>query len=155
MAPDRRTPASHQPVETSTTCMPLARSTASEVGCEAARPHGTISSKNRRSVVTFNAIPCIEIPLRIRTPKAQELSRSGALFVFFGKRRDALKVLFFDGSGMCVFYKRLDRGTFRIPEPQTAEAKHVEMDDAALEALLDGIDVDATRPPKRRADRIH
>lgn len=82
-------------------------------------------------------------------------ARSGALFVFFGKRRDALKVLFFDGTGMCVFYKRLDRGTFRIPEPQTAEAKHVEMDDAALEALLDGIDVDATRPPKRRADRIH
>ena len=28
----------------------------------------------------------------------------GALFVFFGKRRDAIKVLFFDGSGMCVFY---------------------------------------------------
>ena len=30
-------------------------------------------------------------------------ARSGALFVFFGKRRDALKVLFFDGSGLCVF----------------------------------------------------
>lgn len=34
-------------------------------------------------------------------------ARSGALFVFFGKRHDALKVLFFDGTGMCVFYKRL------------------------------------------------
>lgn len=34
-------------------------------------------------------------------------ARSGALFVFFGKRRDAIKVLFFDGSGLCVFYKRL------------------------------------------------
>ena len=44
-------------------------------------------------------------------------ARSGALFVFFGKRRDALKVLFFDGSGMCVFYKRLDKGRFRVPEP--------------------------------------
>lgn len=31
-------------------------------------------------------------------------ARSGALFVFFGKRRDAIKVLFFDGSGLCVFY---------------------------------------------------
>jgi transposase len=35
--------------------------------------------------------------------------RSGALFVFFGRRRTALKILFFDGSGMCVFYNRLDK----------------------------------------------
>ena len=31
-------------------------------------------------------------------------ARSGALFVFFGRRRAALKVLFFDGSGLCLFY---------------------------------------------------
>lgn len=31
-------------------------------------------------------------------------ARSGALFVFFGKRKSALKVLFFDGSGLCLFY---------------------------------------------------
>ena len=31
-------------------------------------------------------------------------ARSGALFVFYGRRRDALKILFFDGSGMCIFY---------------------------------------------------
>ncbi len=42
-------------------------------------------------------------------------ARSRALFVFFGKRRDALKVLFFDGTGLCLFYKRLDAGTFRMP----------------------------------------
>ncbi len=34
-------------------------------------------------------------------------ARSGALFIFFGKRKDAVKLLFFDGSGMCLFYKRL------------------------------------------------
>ena len=50
------------------------------------------------------------------------VSRGGALFVFFGKRRTAVKVLFFDGTGFCLFYKRLDRGRFRIP--------------AALEELL-------------------
>jgi transposase len=72
-------------------------------------------------------------------------ARSGALFVFFGKRRDALKVLFFDGSGMAIFYKRLDRGTFSIPEAPSKTERHVEIDDAALEALLDGIDIeDAT-----------
>jgi transposase len=33
-------------------------------------------------------------------------ARSGALFVFFGKRKAALKVLFFDGTGLCVFYNQ-------------------------------------------------
>ena len=73
-------------------------------------------------------------------------ARSGALFLFFGRRRDALKILFFDGSGMAIFYKRLDRGTFQIPEAPSRASKHVEIDDATLEALLDGIDVNAAEP---------
>jgi len=81
-------------------------------------------------------------------------ARCGALFVFFGRRRDALKVLFFDGSGMCIFYKRLDRGTFQIPEATSSKARHVEVDDAALEALLDGIDVEEA-PSATRARRTH
>ena len=36
-------------------------------------------------------------------------ARSGALFVFVGRRRTALKALYFDGTGLCVIYKRLDR----------------------------------------------
>lgn len=69
-------------------------------------------------------------------------SRCGALFVFFGRRRDALKILYFDGSGLCIFYKRRDRGTFTLPkvEPGT---RHVEIEESALEALLDGIEVSA------------
>ncbi len=77
-------------------------------------------------------------------------ARSGALFVFFGRRRDALKVLFFDGTGMCQFYKRLDRGTFQVPEAPSASARYVEFDDAMLEALLDGIDVEAPQSRKPR-----
>jgi transposase len=79
-------------------------------------------------------------------------ARSGALFVFYGRRRDALKVLFFDGSGMCIFYKRLDRSVFKLPEALDAEARYVEVDDATLEALLDGIQVDAT--PRARGSRL-
>jgi transposase len=71
-------------------------------------------------------------------------ARSGALFVFYGRRHDALKILFFDGSGMCIFYKRLDKGTFRIPEAPSGDAKHIEVDEAMLDALLDGIAVEAT-----------
>jgi transposase len=81
-------------------------------------------------------------------------ARSGALFVFYGRRRDALKVLFFDGSGMCIFYKRLDRGTFRLPEA-TDGTRHVEVDDATLEALLDGIEVEAAPRVRSRHPRLH
>jgi transposase len=70
--------------------------------------------------------------------------RGGALFVFFGKRRDAVKVLFYDGSGMSVFYKRLDKGAFRLPTPTDSEAR-VEITERELEALLDGIDVESNR----------
>jgi transposase len=82
-------------------------------------------------------------------------ARSGALFVFYGRRRDALKVLFFDGSGMCIVYKRLDRGTFRLPEAMTEGARHVEVDDATLEALLDGVQVESSTPVRARRPRLH
>jgi transposase len=82
-------------------------------------------------------------------------ARSGALFVFYGRRRDALKVLFFDGNGMCIFYKRIDRGTFRLPEAHAEGARHVEVDDATLEALLDGIDVDTAPRVRTRRPRVH
>lgn len=81
---------------------------------------------------------------------------SGALFVFYGRRRDALKILFSDGTGTCLFYKRLHRGTFRLPESTTPDARHVEVDDATLEALLDGIEVEASpRPARVRRPRMH
>ena len=81
-------------------------------------------------------------------------ARSGALFVFYSRRRDALKILFFDGSGMCQYYKRLDRGTFRLPESTVEGARHVEVDDATLEALLDGVEVNDT-PRRARRPRVH
>lgn len=77
-------------------------------------------------------------------------ARSGALFVFFGKRREAMKVLFFDGTGMCLFYKRLDRGTFRIPAAPREGATALTIDERALDDLLDGIDLETPAVPRRR-----
>ncbi len=71
------------------------------------------------------------------------MPRSGALFVFFGKRRTALKILFFDGSGLCLFYKRLDRGTFRVPQALDAESSSVELSERELDAI--DIDVGSRR----------
>jgi transposase len=81
-------------------------------------------------------------------------ARSGALFVFFGKRRSAVKVLFSDASGMCLFYKRLDAGTFRLPEALEPGATSVSIEEGVLDDLLDGIDV-SPAPTKRRASGTH
>lgn len=77
-------------------------------------------------------------------------ARSGALFVFFGKRRDALKVLFFDGTGVCLFYKRLDKGAFRVPIAGEGETL-VTIEERDLDDLLDGIDLEAVPIARRRA----
>lgn len=81
-------------------------------------------------------------------------ARSGALFVFFGKRREAMKVLFFDGTGVCLFYKRLDTGTFRIPAAPAEGATVVTLAERELDDLLDGIDL-VTPPPARRRTLPH
>lgn len=81
--------------------------------------------------------------------------RSGALFVFFGKRRDATKILFFDGSGICIFYKRLDRGTFQMPEFPSPDASHIELDEATLDALLDGLELQNSSTEPKKKTPIH
>jgi len=78
-------------------------------------------------------------------------ARSGALFVFFGRRRTAAKILFADRTGVCVFYKRLDAGTFRIPEPAIEGDVARLIDERAFDDLIDGIDL----APLRRRRAIH
>ena len=66
--------------------------------------------------------------------------QGGALFIFFGRRRETVKVLFCDGTGICVFYKRLHRGCFPLLTV-AAGAAHVEIGEDMLDALLDGLEV--------------
>ena len=61
----------------------------------------------------------------------------GHLFVFRGRRGDLLKVLWWDGQGLCLFAKRLERGRFVWPSP--ADGKVV-ITPAQLGMLLEGID---------------
>lgn len=85
--------------------------------------------------------------------------RSGALFVFVGRRRQLVKILFADATGLCVFAKRLDQGVFSLPAAPVADASHIEIDETTLDALLDGLDLapsSETPPPRRtRARRVH
>lgn len=73
---------------------------------------------------------------------------SGHLFVFANRRRDRIKVLYWDRDGFAVWAKRLERGTYRIP---AASAGRVEMAAADLAALLAGIDLDSARRRPRYA----
>lgn len=74
-----------------------------------------------------------------------EAARS-VLFVFYNARRDRLKLLWWDRSGYCLLYKRLDRGVFRIPEPTREGETSVMIEARELAMILEGIEL----PPKRR-----
>lgn len=80
---------------------------------------------------------------------------SGHLFVFVGKRRDRVKVLFWDQGGYALYYKRLERGRFQMPN---TSGRHVSLDAAQLSMLLGGIDLNRARlrrwtPPETAIDR--
>jgi transposase len=62
---------------------------------------------------------------------------SGALFVFRGKRGDILKILTWDGSGLCLFAKRLEQGKFVWPP---IVAGRLQLTPAQLALLVEGID---------------
>lgn len=62
---------------------------------------------------------------------------SGHVFVFRGRRGDLLKLLWFDGDGVCLFAKRLERGRFVWPQ---ATSGSVALSAAQLAMLLEGID---------------
>jgi transposase len=68
----------------------------------------------------------------------------GHLFVFVGKAKDKVKILFWDRNGFVLYLKRLERGRFQLPAVD-AHTKHVEMEPAQLAMLLDGIDLNARR----------
>lgn len=61
--------------------------------------------------------------------------QSGALFAFVNKRRNRLKVLWFDRNGFCILYKRLHRARFEMPASRT-------IDPRALAKLLRGVEND-------------
>jgi transposase len=71
---------------------------------------------------------------------------SGALFVFWNRRRDRLKILSFDGTGLWIWYKRLERGRFELPGGPAAGA---EVSAADLLLVLEGIELASVRRRRR------
>lgn len=71
---------------------------------------------------------------------------SGHLFVFLNRRRDLMKILYWDGSGYAIWYKRLECGRFQLPLALAgAEPTGLELSTAQLSLILQGIDLTSVR----------
>lgn len=79
---------------------------------------------------------------------------SGHLFVFFNRRGDRVKILFWDRSGFCLWYKRLEQGVFRLPQ-FLADAVNPEVEQADLSLILEGIDLSGAQRRKRYVAPSH
>ena len=67
---------------------------------------------------------------------------SGHIFAFRGRMGDRVKVLYWDGQGMCLFYKRIEKGSFVWPSAKNGK---VQITSSQLATLLEGIDWRLTR----------
>jgi transposase len=77
---------------------------------------------------------------------------SGHLFLFLNRNRDRLKILFWDRDGLCIWYKRLEAGTFQLLTT-TSDKEGMELSYSQLVKLLGGLDLRTGRR-RRRYRRI-
>lgn len=73
---------------------------------------------------------------------------SGALFLFINRRRDRMKVLYWDGDGLAIWYRRSEQGTFQIPASND-QITAVEIRSDEFTMLLRGIDLSSVKRRKR------
>ena len=73
---------------------------------------------------------------------------SGHLFLFFNRRRDRVKILFWDADGFCIWYKRLEIGVFQLPFSTEGESG-VELNCSQVNQLLGGLELSSGRRRRR------
>lgn len=73
---------------------------------------------------------------------------SGHLFLFVGRGKDRLKILYWDSDGFALWYKRLEEGKFRLPATREEDTS-VQLKASELAMLLEGIDLKSIKRSKR------
>jgi transposase len=73
---------------------------------------------------------------------------SGHLFVFRSKRADRVKILYWLGDGFAIWYRRLERGTFRFPQAAEGQTS-LTISATDLAMLLDGVDLASVQRRRR------
>lgn len=71
--------------------------------------------------------------------RLKECPQSGALFLFTNKKRNRLKALYWDGTGLWVLCKRLERGCFSWPKATDSNAVKLRLRPEAFSLLCDGV----------------
>jgi len=71
---------------------------------------------------------------------------AGHLFLFRNRSGDRLKILYYEPTGFWIFYKRLHRGTFHLPEAR-GDSSDIEIESADLATLLEGIGSSTAKRP--------
>lgn len=82
------------------------------------------------------------------TLQLQMNALSGAVFIFFNKKRNQVKLLVWEGDGFAMYYKRLERGTYELPamdDTNTSASIHTRQ----LQLILQGISLSSVRNRKR------
>jgi transposase len=80
----------------------------------------------------------------------REVRDGNALFVFFNRRVDRVKLVWWERTGYCLFYKRLERGRFRVPQPMHVGATHLVIEMPELDIILEGIGLSEAKTRTRQ-----
>jgi len=72
----------------------------------------------------------------------------GHLFLFLNRRRDRIKLLWWDRDGLALFYKRLERGTYEVPRHAPGD-KQLRLDATQLSLLLSGVQLNSVKHRRR------
>jgi transposase len=73
----------------------------------------------------------------------------GSLFIFVNRRRDRMKLLYFDGGGFWLYYRLLESGTFEKLKPKQGSC-HLQMDATELSMLLSGVSLIDSQQRRKR-----
>jgi transposase len=73
---------------------------------------------------------------------------NGGLYMFVNRRRDRVKLLYWDGDGLCQWYKRLEAGCFQLPA-FSSETTSVALSGTQLALILSGVDLRSVQQRKR------